>query len=182
MRACVPAVSHPCAWDTVETLRLVRTRVDPLNMNPISYVYVWACLTRTNDVSARVRAYPLWPLTHLRLRCQTSPDHRERFMFLCVTSDGSKSQMTEKHWRNKSLKHLAEAPLEEPAIHIQASPTEGLSNVACLLLFSEWLLQPHALGLITSALEWDFCESGLTEGKAWPNWFQVPANVLSASC
>lgn len=82
-------------------------------------------------VSVYVKVHPLLPLTYLRLLCQTSRDHREHLMFLCVASDSSKSQMTEKRRGNKSMKHEAEASLEVTVIHMHTSPTKrGMSAAA----------------------------------------------------
>lgn len=88
----------------------------------------------------------------------------------CVTHQmAAKSQMTERHRGKTYMKHYTEGSLEETVIHIHASPTKDLSNVACLLRLSERLLQPCAPGLITNAGEWDFSDYRLTESQARPN-------------
>lgn len=64
-----------------------------------------SCHMSAGCVSVYVKVHPLLPLAHLGLLCQSSHDHREHLMFLCVASDSSKSQMTERHGGNKSMKH-----------------------------------------------------------------------------
>ena len=84
----------------------VRTRCDPANANSILYVHVCTpCHGNAEFASLYVKVYLLLPLAHLGLVCQRSHDHREHLMFLCVASDGSKSQMTVRHRGNKSMKH-----------------------------------------------------------------------------
>lgn len=109
---CLSCFSPMCAsrentlWPSECELNIVCPRLRPCHMNEVC-------------VSAYVAVHPLLLLTHLRLLYR---DHRKHLLFLRA-SDSSKSQMTEKHSRNKSMKTLGKASPKETVTHMHTSPT-----------------------------------------------------------
>lgn len=85
---CLSCVSPMCVRHGWETQMCERTGW-PSEYEP-NIVCPRLKSSHTNErcMSVYGKAYPLWPLTHLRLLCQTSRDHREHLMFLRVASDG----------------------------------------------------------------------------------------------
>lgn len=151
-------------------------RADPVNVDSIQKVHIRRLQQR---VSVFARVYLLFPLTH------TSG--------LCVRITGNTSCFCESHQTAANLRWQRGTEAKSPwnikqklpwrrllFIYIHLKPKAYQMWQLCCSFLSVCFSCTHQ-SLITSAWEWDSSDCGLTEGKAWPNWFQVAANILSAS-
>lgn len=75
-------------------------RENTVSVESVLYIHVCALATWAQNV--HTRAYPLLPLR--KSPVSVSADLKEHLMLQCVTSDSSKSQMTERHRWSKSVK------------------------------------------------------------------------------